>query len=205
MKTNTTARMLSILGVLLLASTALSSCTGAEKQTTFPSPTVLVTSTPTPTPTPTPELSCESVATPKSHQDEVNNAAKKSGLDPSIIAAIIQTQSNWKVEATSPVGTGKGLALMSDTIYAEYGEGDIFNVHNAVQALGNYLEHLADTLKGRSGIGADYTDLVVAALVVGEKPVLEAGEVPDIKSVKKYVEKVNTVANQIKSCAQGGS
>lgn len=202
MKTkSTTARMLSTLSVLLLAGTALSSCTGSQEKTTLPPPTVLVT----PTPTPTPELSCESVATPKSHQDDVNNAAKKSGLDPSIIAAIIQTQSNWKVEAVSPVGTGKGLALMSDTVYAEYGEGNIFNVHNAVQALGNYLEHLADTLKGRSGIGADYTDLVIAALIVGEKPVLEAGEVPEIKNVKKYVEKVNTVANQIKSCAQGGS
>ncbi|MGO2069235.1 transglycosylase SLT domain-containing protein [Glutamicibacter arilaitensis] len=196
--TKKTKKMALSLSVLLLAGTLLTSCVEPRDQATFsPSPSNSVAAE---SPVPT----CESLKVPQSFQDDVNSAARKSGLEPSVIAAIITVQSNWQEDAVSPVGS-RGIALTSVEVWKEHGQGNILNGHDHIRTLGVYLKHLADTLKGRQGVGADYTDLVIAAHVAGETAVLNAGEVPAIPEVRTYVNKVKAYAEQIKSCAKDPS
>lgn len=187
------------LSVLLFTGTLLTSCAEPREQATF-TPSASPSAT-----TESPVATCDSLAVPNSFQDDVNNAAQKSGLEPSVIAAIITVQSNWQEDAVAPVDDSRGIALTSLEVWEEYGQGNILNGHDHIRTLGVYLKHLADTLEGRHGIGADDTDLVIAAHIAGETAVLNAGEVPAIPEVRTYVNKVKTYAQQIKSCAKDPS
>ena len=195
MKSNNLVKATAGFGILILAGTVLTSCSE-------PQPEAAQIPMETTAPATAPSQLCDTATVPESYQDDVNNAAKKSGLHPSIISAIIQTQSNWEIMADEPIGDGRGLALLTPEVWDKYGEGDIFNGHHNIAALGGYLEHVANTVKGKNGIGADETDLVIAALVAGEKAVSRAGEIPATPGTLRYVELVNEYADQFKNCAK---
>ena len=197
MKSNGLVKATATLGVLFMLGTGLVSCAEPQRQADSTQTVPQERAEPT-----VPSQLCDSLVVPDTYQDDVNNAAKKSGLQPSTIAAIILTQSDWEVTAQEPQGNARGLALLTPTVWNEYGQGDIFNGHHNIAAFGNYLEHLADTVKGKNGIGADYSDLVIAALVAGEHSVVKAGEIPSTPGVLRYVEMVNKYADQYKNCAK---
>ncbi|MBF6671136.1 hypothetical protein [Glutamicibacter sp. FBE19] len=195
MKPNHLVKASAGIGILILAGSALTSCTEprqeaaqAPAQSTAPASTT--------------KQPCNIATVPQSYQDDVHDAAKKSGLHPSVIAAIIQTQSNWEIMADEPVGDGRSLALLTPEVWDKYGQGDVFNGHHNIAALGGYLEHVADVVKGKNGIGADDTNLVIAALVAGEYAVANAGEIPATPGTLRYVDLVNESAEQYKTCAK---
>lgn len=197
MKPKSLVRTSAAFGILLLAGAVLTSCTELPSEPTSTSAPVETTAPPT-----LQNRLCDTATVPDAYKDDVNDAAKKSGLQPSIIAAIIHTQSDWEIMAAVPSGNARGLALLTPGVWEKYGEGNIFNGHDNIAALGGYLEHVADTVKGKNGIGADYTDLVIAALVTGERAVVNAGEIPATPGALRYVELVNKYADRYKNCSK---
>lgn len=193
MKSNSLVKASAGLGILIATGTVLTSCSEPQPEAVHMPMQTPVTAT---------SQVCDSATVPESYQDDVNNAAKRSGLHPSIIAAIIKTQSNWENMADEPIGDGRGLALLTPQVWDKFGDGDIFNGHHNIAALGDYLEHVSNTVKGKNGIGADETDLVIAALVTGESAVANAGKIPATPGTLRYVDLVNDYADSYKNCAK---
>ena len=87
------------------------------------------------------------VDVPSQYQLYVNNAANQLGISPDIVAAQIQTESNWDPNAKSNMGA-EGIAQFEPGTFASYGSGSPYNVADAFNAYVNYMGSL---LKDENG------------------------------------------------------
>jgi|TARA_Y100000289_G_scaffold9699_1_gene8834 hypothetical protein len=83
---------------------------------------------------------------PKGYGKLVADAAKKHGIDPSILAGLIETESNWNPNAISRSGA-KGLTQFMDPTAAEFGV-NVFDPASAIDGGAKYLRYLIDYFKG---------------------------------------------------------
>jgi len=117
----------------------------------------------------------------------VHEKASNYNVDPSLIKAVIKTESNWNCHALSKKGAMGLMQLMPST-------ANDLNVHNPFDPEENieggtkYLKYLLEKFNG------DLT-LALAAYNAGPKKVEKFGYVPPIAETKQYVNRVLSLYN----------
>jgi soluble lytic murein transglycosylase-like protein len=112
----------------------------------------------------------------------VREAADRHHVDPALIRAVIETESNWNSRAVSRKGAG-GLMQLIPTTARRYGANDLFNPEQNIDAGVRHLKGLLQRYNGN-------LDLALAAYNAGEGAVDRAGGIPHFRETKDYVQKV---------------
>ena len=112
----------------------------------------------------------------------VREAADRHRVDPALVRAVIETESNWNPKAWSHKGAG-GLMQLIPTTAQRYGASDVFNPQQNIDAGVKHLKWLLERYNGN-------LDLALAAYNAGEGAVDRAHGVPAFRETRNYVQKV---------------
>jgi soluble lytic murein transglycosylase-like protein len=112
----------------------------------------------------------------------VREAAERHRMDPALVRAVIETESNWNPRAYSHKGAG-GLMQLSPTTAQRYGAYDVFNPQQNIDAGVKYLRTLLERYNGN-------LDLALAAYNAGEGAVDRAHGVPFYRETRNYIQRV---------------
>jgi soluble lytic murein transglycosylase-like protein len=112
----------------------------------------------------------------------VREAAERHHVDPALVRAVIETESNWNPRAYSHKGAG-GLMQLIPTTAQRFGANDVFNPQQNIDAGVKYLKTLLERYNGN-------LDLALAAYNAGEGAVDRAHGIPAYRETRNYVQKV---------------
>jgi soluble lytic murein transglycosylase-like protein len=112
----------------------------------------------------------------------VKEAAERHNVDPALVRAVIQTESNWNPSAVSRKGAG-GLMQLIPTTAQRYGANDVFNPQQNIDAGVRHLKWLLERYNGN-------LDLALAAYNAGEGAVDRAHGIPAFRETRDYVQRV---------------
>ena len=112
----------------------------------------------------------------------VRETANRHNMDPALVRAVIETESNWNPIAVSNRGAA-GLMQLIPTTAQRFGANDVFNPKQNVDAGVHYLKTLLERYNGN-------LDLALAAYNAGEGAVDRAHGVPAFRETRNYVQKV---------------
>lgn len=112
----------------------------------------------------------------------VREAAERHNVDPALVRAVIETESNWNPGAVSRKGA-MGLMQLIPTTAQRFGVNDAFNPKQNVDAGVRYLRTLLERYNGN-------LDLALAAYNAGEGAVDRAHGVPSYRETRSYVQRV---------------
>ena len=117
----------------------------------------------------------------------VREAADRHRVDPALVRAVIQTESNWNPIAFSNKGAG-GLMQLIPTTARRFGVNDVFNPQQNIDGGVHYLKTLLDRYNGN-------LDMALAAYNAGEGAVDRARGIPSFRETRNYVQKVQSAYN----------
>ena len=112
----------------------------------------------------------------------VREAAERHQVDPALVRAVIETESNWNPSAVSRKGA-LGLMQLIPTTAQRFGANNAFSPQQNVDAGVRYLKTLLERYNGN-------LDLALAAYNAGEGAVDRAHGVPAFRETRNYVQKV---------------
>jgi Transglycosylase SLT domain len=112
----------------------------------------------------------------------VREAAERHNVDPALVRAVIETESNWNPLAYSRKGA-VGLMQLIPTTAQRFGANNVFSPQQNVDAGVHYLKTLLERYNGN-------LDLALAAYNAGEGAVDRAHGIPAIRETRNYVQKV---------------
>jgi hypothetical protein len=112
----------------------------------------------------------------------VREAADRHSMDPALVRAVIETESNWNPRAYSHKGAG-GLMQLIPTTAQRYGAYDVFDPQQNINAGVRHLKWLLERYNGN-------LDLALAAYNAGEGAVDRVHGVPAYRETRNYVQKV---------------
>jgi len=112
----------------------------------------------------------------------VREASERHNVDPALVRAVIETESNWNPSARSRKGA-VGLMQLIPSTAQRFGVNDAFNPRQNVEAGVRYLKTLLERYNGN-------LDLALAAYNAGEGAVDRAGGVPHYRETRNYVQRV---------------
>jgi hypothetical protein len=112
----------------------------------------------------------------------VREAAERHNVDPALVRAVIETESNWNPSAYSRKGAA-GLMQLIPTTGQRYGANDLFNPQQNIDAGVRHLKWLLERYNGN-------LDLALAAYNAGEGAVDRAHGIPAFRETRNYVQKV---------------
>ncbi len=112
----------------------------------------------------------------------VREAAERHKVDPALVRAVIETESNWNSTAKSRKGA-MGLMQLIPSTAQRFGVNDAFNPGQNVDAGVRYLKVLLERYNGN-------LDLALAAYNAGEGAVDRARGVPAYRETRNYVQRV---------------
>jgi len=115
----------------------------------------------------------------------VDQTSRQYQVDPDLVRAIIQVESDYNPQAVSSKGA-MGLMQLIPSTAVRFGVQNPFNARQNINGGVNYLRYLLNLFDG------DVT-LSVAAYNAGEHSVLRQGGVPRISETEKYVRKVKNL------------
>jgi len=115
----------------------------------------------------------------------VREAAERHHVDPALVRAVIETESNWNPGAMSRKGA-MGLMQLIPTTAQRFGANDAFNPQQNVDAGVRYLKRLLERYNGN-------LDLALAAYNAGEGAVDRAHGIPSYRETRNYVQRVQDV------------
>lgn len=113
---------------------------------------------------------------------EINAAAKKYGISPFLIAAIIQQESNFNPRAVSSAGA-RGLMQLMPATARSLGVKDPFDPYQNIMGGAKYLAQQLKTFNGN-------IELALAAYNAGPGNVRKHGGVPPIRETQNYIKRV---------------
>jgi len=117
----------------------------------------------------------------------VHEKAANYDMDPSLIKAVIKTESNWNNRAVSRAGA-KGLMQLMPGTAMDMNVRNPFDPEENIEGGTKYLKFLLEKFNG------DLT-LALAAYNAGPKTVEKFGYVPPITETRQYVKKVLSLYN----------
>lgn len=129
--------------------------------------------------------SARSTTPPPEIDKLVEQTAKRYEVDPKLIRAIIQVESDFDSRAVSNKGA-MGLMQLIPATAQRFGVDNPFNAKQNIEGGVNYLKYLLDLFDG------DVT-LSLAAYNAGEHAVLRKGGVPRYTETVNYVRKVRSL------------
>jgi len=112
----------------------------------------------------------------------VREAADRHSVDPALVRAVIETESNWNPRAWSHKGAG-GLMQLIPTTAQRYGASDVFDPQQNINAGVKHLKWLLERYNGN-------LDLALAAYNAGEGAVDRVHGIPSFRETRNYVQKV---------------
>ena len=112
----------------------------------------------------------------------VREAADRHRIDPALVRAVIETESNWNPGAVSAKGA-MGLMQLIPTTAIRMGVNDAFSPKQNIDAGTRYLKKLLERYNGN-------LDLALAAYNAGEGAVDRARGIPALRETRDYVQKV---------------
>ena len=112
----------------------------------------------------------------------VREAADRHRVDPALVRAVIETESNWNPKAFSRKGAG-GLMQLIPTTAQRYGAYDLFDPQQNIDAGVKHLKWLLERYNGN-------LDLALAAYNAGEGAVDRVHGIPSYRETQNYVQKV---------------
>ncbi|MCM5681455.1 lytic transglycosylase domain-containing protein [Schlegelella sp. S2-27] len=125
-------------------------------------------------------------APPPSIAESLVQAARRHGLDPSLVVAVMYVESRYRPQARSPKGA-LGLMQLMPATASQYGvstEQALLDPHVNIDVGARHLRSLVDRF-------GDRIDLVLAAYNAGEGAVARHGHrVPPYAETRDYVRKV---------------
>lgn len=119
------------------------------------------------------------------YSDEIAAAAKESGVDPSLLRAVIHAESAFKRYAVSDKGAQGLMQLMPGTA-ADLGVGDPFDAAQNIRGGADYLAQLLKQFNGDE-------KLATAAYDAGPQNVQKYKGVPPFDETRVYVQRVATL------------
>ncbi len=121
--------------------------------------------------------------------------AKKNDLAPELVAAVVQTESNFKPTARSGAGA-RGLMQLVPRTGRWMGAKNLNNPTENVRAGAKYLKYLNERFDGDQ-------KKVLAAYNAGEGNVRRYGGVPPFRETRNYVKKVTTAQKDFEDKVTG--
>jgi soluble lytic murein transglycosylase-like protein len=115
----------------------------------------------------------------------IRNKAYEYDIDPTLVKAVIEVESNFDSRAVSSKGA-MGLMQLMPATAEEMGAYNPFNPEDNIEAGVRYLKYLLDKFDGD-------LKLALAAYNAGPSRVKKYGAVPPIKETTSYVRKVFTL------------
>lgn len=112
----------------------------------------------------------------------VKEASARHNVDPALVRAVIETESNWNPSAYSRKGAA-GLMQLIPSTAQRYGANDVFNPQQNIDAGVSHLKWLLERYNGN-------LDLALAAYNAGEGAVDRAHGIPAFRETRNYVQKV---------------
>ena len=112
----------------------------------------------------------------------IHEKAAKYDLDPSLVAAVVETESRFLPGAKSPVGA-RGLMQLMPRTGKWMGAKNLYDPEQNVEAGAKYLKYLEGRFKGNQ-------TQMIAAYNAGEGNVKRYGGIPPFRETRSYVKKV---------------
>ena len=127
---------------------------------------------------------------PIPYKDQIATAAKKYGVEPALLAALVKTESNFNPQAQSGVGA-RGLTQLMDATARGLGVTDAFDANQSLDAGAKFLGGLLKKFNGNES-------LALAAYNAGPGAVQKYGGIPPYQETQRYVPKVLGYAAQFR-------
>jgi len=120
--------------------------------------------------------------------DLILSAAETHGVDPILVQALIQVESNYQPRARSSKGA-MGLMQLMPSVAREYKVKNAYDPASNIDAGVRKLKTLIDGMKGDLG-------LALAAYNAGEAAVAKFGGIPPYRETQSYVSRILAIAGQ---------
>jgi len=137
---------------------------------------------PRPISTSTPEMSAAELANREKIEDMIREVSVRYRVDPALVRAVIQTESNWNSGAVSRKGA-QGLMQLGPTTAQALGVNNAFDPKQNLDGGVRYLRRLLERYNGD-------LDRALAAYNAGPRAVDRAGGIPQYRETRDYVQKV---------------
>jgi len=120
--------------------------------------------------------------------DLIMSAAETHGVDPILVQALIQVESNYQPRARSSKGA-MGLMQLMPSVAKEYKVKNAYDPATNIDAGVRKLKSLIDGMKGD-------LKLALAAYNAGEAAVAKFGGIPPYRETQSYVSRILAIAGQ---------
>jgi hypothetical protein len=130
----------------------------------------------------------------KDYQQIIEKKSREYNIEPSLVRAVIKTESNWDSMAISQKGAMGLMQLMPDTAKVMEVKNP-FNPEENIEGGIKYLRYLLDRFNG------DLT-LALAAYNAGPEKIKKFGGIPPIPETQRYVKQILSIHNNGDSSTQ---